>query len=135
MRKCVWFIRNLFQSIHQSFLRDEMLYSLILPTFITSCCNCIINHNLSVCALFGTALYSTLYVKLNCKRILIGSNLCSIGGNTHRWNHCSQHFDFFITYKKKWILCCCALVHFFVLTTFWHHPWSKTDYNIASKFV
>ena len=101
MRKCVRFIRNLFQSIHQSFLRDEMLYSLILATFITTCCNCIINHNLSVCALFGTALYSTLYVKLNCKRILIGSNLCSIGGNTHRWNHCSQHFDFFITYKKN----------------------------------
>lgn len=84
LRKCVRFIRNLFQSIHQSFLRDEMLYSLILATFITTCCNCIINHNLSVCALFGTALYSTLYVKLDCKRILIGSNLCSIGGNTHR---------------------------------------------------
>ena len=134
MRKCVRFIRNLFQSIHQSFLRDEMLYSLILATFITTCCNCIINHNLSVCALFGTALYSTLYVKLNCKRILIGSNLCSIGGNTHRWNHCSQHFDFFITYKKmdSMLLCTCSLL---CSDHIWHHPWSKTDYNIASKFV
>ena len=41
----------------------------------------------------------------------------------------------FLSHIKKWILCCCALVHFSVLTAFWHHPWSKTDYNIASKFV
>ena len=92
---------------------------------------------------------SILYNNPSYSRILIGSRLCSIRGQTHRWRQrsfqvCFEFFEFWIWTNQNSLLSIATnqfasfcidirsrqsrlVCHFFVLTTFWRLLWYITE--------